>query len=133
MATRYLIAACLIVAASSALAEPRTVTKRELCQELVAYQPSDDVNYKAGKDVHGRDVAPPDLETTLQIDLPEEVWFRITVDQAQFLGIPYEQMPYGAVGDVGTVKVSLKDNSVYFNGKRISQPQIQVLCKDEKK
>jgi len=110
-----------------AFAEPQTVTTEKLCQELTAYQPSDDVNYEPGKDIRGHDVVPADVDNSAQIEMLETIDLAITVDQAAQLGLP-TNVPYKAEAYIGAVSVK-KDGSVYFNGKRISETQIQVLCK----
>lgn len=105
-----------------------------LCQDLVAYQPSDDVNYVPGADVDadGNPIAPADLDTGLEpIKLPENTRVVITVDQAQQLGLPVNP-GFKSEAIIGDVTVN-QNGDVTFNGQRISQPQLQVLCKDQDK
>ncbi len=117
-----------------AFAQPntQTVTTQKLCRELTAYQPSADVEYKAGSDVRGRSVAPADLndDGAAPIQMPEIIDMAITVEQATQLGLP-ANIPYRPQAYIGNVSV-MKDGTVYFNNKRISQTQIQTLCEGNK-
>jgi hypothetical protein len=120
----------LVTAVPAIAQQPKDV--KQLCQDLVPYQPSDDVAYKPGVDVNGNDVAPADLDTGVQpLKLPEETQILITVDQAQKLGLT-NNLPYKPEAFIGSVTVN-KKGDVYFNGQRISQPQLQILCQEEKK
>lgn len=123
---KLILLALLLLPVSAHAADPVSVT--QLCQELVAYQPADDVEYKPGVDVHGNGVVPADLADTPQLDIPETISVLITVNQAQQLGLP-ANIPYNAEAFVGQVTVN-KNGDTYFNGKRISQTQVQALCKD---
>lgn len=105
------------------------MTTKELCRQLIAYQPSGDVAYEPNKDVHGRAVVPADVEETSQLEIPDTIGLAITVDQAAKLGLP-ATIPYKPEAFIGTVIVN-KNGDVYFNNKRISQTQIQVLCAPE--
>jgi len=102
------------------------VTVDKLCRELPNYQPSADVTYTPNKDVHGRDVAPADLDGgSNQIGLGESIKLAITYDQAQQLHLP--NVPYTPQMYIGNAEIK-KDGSVFFNGKRLSQAQTQFLC-----
>src|SRR5690606_32199048 len=105
-----------------------TTTMTQLCRELTAHQPDDDVEYKPGTDQFGREVVPADLDGgTPAIDVAESVTVTLTINQAQVLGLP-TNIPYAPEAYIGEATVNPKDGSVYFNGKRIAQPQIQALC-----
>ena len=125
MVTRLSLAFLLLSPFPVFAAEPPNIT--DLCQELVEYQPSDDVEYKPGVDVNGENVVPADLNGGTSIELPETTKVLITVEQAQQLGLPANVL-YQPTAIVGMATVN-KNGDVYFNGKRISQPQLQVLCK----
>ncbi len=127
MVARLFLALCVLLS-FPALAEDVPNIK-QACQDLVPYQPSDDVEYKPGVDVNGNEVAPADLDSGVQpLKIPETMHLAITVDQAQKLGLP-ANIPYKAEAMIGDVTVN-KNGDVYFNGQRISQPQLQVLCKE---
>ena len=127
MVNRAITVLSFLVLSFAAFAAPPTVTTEKLCQELVPYQPSAGVNYEGGKDVHGRPVVSADVDNTTQIEIPETIDLAITVDQAAQLGLP-TTIPYKPEAYIGSVTVT-KDGTVYFNNKRISETQIQVLCK----
>lgn len=129
MGARIVLAALLLLPTTAFAAEPPNIT--DLCQELVEYQPSDDVEYQPGVDVNGENVAPADLNGGTQIELPEATRVFITVEQAQQLNLP-NNTPYNPTAFIGEVAVQ-RNGDVYFNGKRISQPQLQVLCQTPEK
>jgi hypothetical protein len=109
------------------------VTVEQLCQRLTAYQPRADVDYKPGKDVdaHGKPIIPADVDGTPKLDLPDTIDVAITFDQAKQFGLPVTT-PYTPQSYIGNVSVT-KDGDTYFNGKRISDTQVQALCKDKDK
>lgn len=129
--TAFVILTCLAI---PAMAEDLpNITQK--CQELVTYQPSDDVEYKPGTDVDadGNPIAPADLDSGVKpIKLPETVEMAITIEQAQQLGLPVN-VGYKPTAFIGQVSVNTKTGDTYFNGQRISQPQLQVLCQDAAK
>lgn len=98
-----------------------------MCQQLSNYQGDGSVEYQPAKDVYGRKVAPADLDSgNQQINLDYPLQIAITFDQAkQFNLVP--NTSYTPRMFVGMVEVR-KDGSVYFNNKRLSQPQVQFLC-----
>ncbi len=98
-----------------------------MCQQLSNYQGDGSADYHAGKDVYGRKVAPADLDSdNQQINIDYPLQIAITFDQAkQFNLLP--NTSYTPRMFVGMVEVR-KDGSVYFNNKRLSQPQVQFLC-----
>lgn len=126
-----IIFAALLLAAAPAFAQDKPTTK-ELCQQLTAYQPDANggADYKPGVDAHGNAVAPADLDGPSPITLPEETHIAITLEQARSIGLP-QDTPYYPQAFVGEVTVNNKTGDTYFNGKRLSQTQVQVLCKDQ--
>lgn len=110
-------------------AEPQSLTTQQLCQELVPYQPSDDVTYQPEVDVYGREVVPADVSNSNPVEItPDMVTLLITADQAAQLGLG-GTLPYRPEAFVGQVTLD-QDGNVYFNNRRIAEPQIQALCKD---
>lgn len=108
------------------MAQQKTLTTSELCRQLTTYEQAPGVGYTAGVDVHGREVAPADLDGGSTINMPDTIDLAITVDQAQKLGLP-NNLPYKPEAYIGNVTVT-KQGTVYFNNKRISEPQLQALC-----
>lgn len=122
---KKLILTVLFLLPVAAVAQDR-VTVEQLCRELPNYQPEASVEYQPNKDVHGNDVAPADLDGgNNQIKLGDSIKLAITYDQAQQLNIP--GVPYTPQMYVGNAEIK-QDGSVYFNGQRLTQPQVQFLC-----
>ena len=126
---RNLLIACLVIFPVAANAASKPLTVKQLCDRMVNVQSSGDVEYNSSKDVHGRDVAPADLDDgTPQVGLSDNVTVSIGTNDLQQLNLPGSSYtPYMNFGDA-TIK---KDGSVYFNGQRLSQPQVQSLCNDK--
>lgn len=100
---------------------------RILCQQLTAYHNDGSVDYVPETDVMGRKVAPADLEAAIDpVQLNYPIKMAITLDEAK----QYNLLPtigYTPRMFVGFVELH-KDGSVYFDGKRVNQPQTQFLC-----
>lgn len=80
-----LIALALLPAGGPAQAEPVTVVvTREDCARLVRHVADADLAYQPGTDVHGRPVAPADLDGGLQVALPEAFSFDILIQPVDF-------------------------------------------------
>ncbi len=117
--------------AEDAVADKSTVAVTQICRQLTAHKPDDDVAYKPGTDQFGREIVPADLDGgSPPIEIPESVLVTITLDQAQILGVP-PPAPFNPEAYIGEVLVRPSDGSVFFNGKRLSSAQIQALCDEE--
>lgn len=108
---------------------------QSLCQELTTYHGDGSADYVAGKDVYGRKVAPADLDADgignhVQVEPKYPLKIAITFDQAQQFNL-LPDVGYTPRMFIGMVELH-KDGSVYFDGKRISQPQVQFLCDPNK-
>lgn len=102
------------------------VSIEKMCQQLTTHHPDGSVDYVPGKDAYWRDVVPADLDGGQKFELEYPLQIAITLDQAkQFNLLP--NATYTPQMFVGMVEVR-KDGSVYFNNKRLSQPQVQFLC-----
>lgn len=104
-----------------------------LCRSLPDYQPSADVEYKPGVDVHGHYVAPADLNYAPSV-LPSKIDIPLTVSLAKVLNLNTSQYPYNQLG-TGTEAqlgvISVEGNNVTLNGKPLSgdqQSSLAVLC-----
>jgi len=62
--------------------------ERDECARAVRHQPSGDVAYQPGVDVHGNKVAPADLGGGVTFELPEVLEIPITVDLAERFDLP---------------------------------------------
>lgn len=102
---------------------------RFLCQQLIAYHSDGSADYVPETDVEGRKVAPADLDPGIDpVQLNYPIKMAITLDEAK----QYNLLPtigYTPRMFVGLVELH-ENGSVYFDGKRVNQPQTQFLCDD---
>ncbi len=110
---------------------PATPTKIEVtgvdCRRLfAAHQPTADVAYKPGVDVHGKPVAPADLNPAPQIKLPETVAFDVAVDLRRF-GVPLTSPLFQPSVKLGEVRVDVLTGKTLYNGEAIGNPEIEAL------
>lgn len=121
----------------SALAAPKTaatpIIDDAFCQQLVKHMPSADVAYQAGLDVHGGAVVPADLDNANAFALPDEITIPLTVDLMSFLKMDAAALPASAMGrgDIPLGTLTLRGDTVLFNGKPLSDAQqdnLAVLC-----
>ncbi len=108
-----------------------TPTKIEVtgvdCRRLfVTHRPSADVAYKPGVDVHGKPVAPADLNPAPQIKLPETVAFDVAVDLRRF-GVPQTSPLFQPSVKLGEVRVDVLTGKTLYNGEAIGNPEIEAL------
>ncbi|MGE0254014.1 MAG: hypothetical protein AB7N54_16425 [Alphaproteobacteria bacterium] len=124
-----LVILALLLAAPAA-AQQRTVSVTAAdCARLVKHQPAPDVAYRPGVDVHGRPVAPADLDGGTPIALPERFAIPVTVDMAEKLGIPPlgSGALHGGEIAVGTVVVTA-DGRATFNGQPLQSDASAALA-----
>lgn len=97
------------------------------CRRLfVTHQPSADVAYKPGVDVHGKPVAPADLNPAPQIKVPETVAFDVAVDLRRF-GVPQTSPLFQPSVKLGEVRVDVLTGKTLYNGEAIGNPEIEAL------
>ena len=112
-------------------ASAEVAISRRDCERLVRHEPAPDVAYQPGVDVHGRPVAPADLNGGSQIELPDVIYIPIEVLIQDKYGIPANSVLYDATALVGVVAV--RGNQVYFEDKLLSDPEVTALeaaCRD---
>lgn len=114
------------MASAVSAAEPVVIISKNDCARLVAHQPSPDVTYKPGVDVHGRPVAPADLPGGVQVAVPEEIAIDLTVDIQRRYGISSNSPLFRSEVRVGTVVVK-PDGSATFEGQPLTSPEQQAL------
>lgn len=121
----------LFVLAALMFALPATAATlevdREACKMLTTHRPLPNVDYQAGVDAHGNDVAPADL--TPGIALGDTFTIPITVDIGQQLGIG---MLSGTEATVAMVTVD--GDKVYLDGRPLTPEQednLSVLCLED--
>ena len=95
---------------------------REDCMALMAYQPSGDVAYQPGRDVHGHYVAPADAGgNDWGALLPEHIQFPLMINPMNYTGVnkgtATTQPPYANTAvPVAHVTVDLKTGRTFLNG-----------------
>jgi hypothetical protein len=118
--------ACLFLAAP-ALGDAVKVSKTD-CSKLVKHQAAANVEYKPGVDVHGRKVAPADLDGGVQLKLPEEITIDIGMDLVKKYGIS------GASPNLYTAEatkmgvVTVKNGKATFNGQSLTSSEQDALA-----
>ncbi len=113
---------CLAAAADGGL----RVTEAD-CARLVKHRPAPGVEYRPGVDVHGRPVAPADLDGGGDLELPEIVSIDITVDIQERFGIPASSTLFKPEAFVGIAEFRFEDERVAFNGTEIGEPEQRAL------
>lgn len=114
------------------------------CAVLPTHVPEDGVTYRSGVNVHGKSVAPADLNAGPTINVPEYIDIPLSLDVARLLrdgDVPDKELdpdedpvdlkPSDVVdmqGTIGTVRV-YNDGRVSYNGRDISK-QAYAACHD---
>lgn len=98
-----------------------------ICEVLEKHVPDADVAYVPGVDVHGKAVAPADLDGGSQVRLPDIIEIPLGVDLASRLGMDYSSNELTA--PLGTLEV-YPDGSVLLNGRDVSGEAV-ALCAEE--
>ena len=123
----FMIAAFLSAPAVHGAEEEVVRITREDCLRVTNYIPSEDVTYKAGTDVYGREVAPADLNPTFQPSFSDRYSFVL-----EFQPLPTDERLELSTFDLGVVTVD-KDGHVYFNGEPLhynEEAELQRLCQE---
>jgi hypothetical protein len=101
------------------------------CKRLVAHEPAPDVAYQPGVDVRGGKVAPPALDDSDLLEIPEELSIPIEVDLHDRLGLPPDPNAFEARVILGSVEV--RGERLYFNGRPLedeAQSELSVKCRE---
>ena len=148
-----MLAPLLALLASVNAASALTLTVSDAaCRSVAAHQPSADVEYRPGVDVHGKPVAPADLNGGFAFNPLDELIVDITADMAGRLTGSYPQPqpagsetrrrqprpgatqpspppPYAGYGSVGSIVI--EGGRLLFNGRPLQDPfeeELAVLC-----
>ncbi len=87
--------------------------------------------YVPGVDVSGNPVVPADLGGGYGITAPEEVTINIRLDLAEQLGLGGEDGGIAAAtigGEAVVGQVTVRDNDIYWNGRKIPRDSYAVLA-----
>lgn len=121
------------------VAQQVIVVTTEQCQLLTPHIPDADVEYKAGVDARGREVAPADIAGgNNQLNLGENGYsFFITHDALKDSNIAQEHGLTGSQeGKIVLGQVTVKDGDVFWNGQSLAQAdrnRIYMLCNEERR
>jgi len=130
-ACRLVVVTC-VSASSVSPASAELVITRRACDWLVEHQAAPDVTYQPGVDVHGRPVAPADLDGGSNLALPEVIYIPLEVLVQDRFGIPANSVLFEAKAQVGTVAVV--GNQVYYEGQLLGdadQRALAMACREQ--
>lgn len=133
MPTRLALVIILFLAPVTAMAEDVTLeVTKDNCQRIVKYVADQDVTYKPGLDVHGRAVAPADLEQN-QIVIPNRIFIDLSLPFKDLLK-NYNPRLKNAEVYVGLVEYDINSGRLLFNGQELSDPALNAIAREcEKK
>jgi hypothetical protein len=114
----------LLMAAATPAAADVAISERD-CERLVKHEPAPDVTYQPGVDVHGRPVAPADLNGGNQIELPDVIYIPIEVFVKDKYNIPANSVLFNARAQVGVVEV--RGDRVYYEDQLLGDHEIAAL------
>ncbi len=97
------------------------------CARLVEHVPAPDVAYQPSVDAYGRAVAPADLNSGLQIQVPETLHIPIEIDLQERFGIPANSALYKS--DVPVGEVVYRNGRLSFNGQPLQDEAAAELTR----
>ena len=116
----------LFAALAAAPGQAQTVTISAAdCAKLATQVPAPDVAYQPGVDMHGRAVAPADLNASPSIRPPDTISFDVAVDLRRF-GIAQSSPLFQPNVPLGRVSVE-PNGRVLYNGQPIGNPETAAL------
>ena len=119
----YILLISVVLSSLSVAQEEKPYVDPSVCKAMIAYN-SNEAEYKAGVDVHGKPVVAADLQSSV-VQMPEEYSFPLTVDIAEYMGM---DIPAGLEGNFRIGEVTLKnDGAVLYNGKPLEGETAQSL------
>ena len=123
----------ILAGMSASNAAERTIAvARSDCQLAIEHAPAPDVAYRPGVDVHGRPVAPADVEGP-DIVLPDVIPIFISADLRRRFGLRRNSPLLEAEAGIGIVEFQLSSGRLFFNGVELSEADEQalaVLCRE---
>jgi len=131
------VLATVTVAGAPGHAAERTIAvARSDCELAVRYVPPPGVAYQPGVDVHGKPVAPADLDGNQRLQLPDTIAVVITDDLRKRFGLPDDSPLFDANSFIGIVALRMSDHRLTFNGVELSDREADALaavCRDATK
>jgi hypothetical protein len=101
------------------------------CDRLARHYPADDVTYQPGRDVHGKAVAPADLNGGNGLVLPEAVVIPIEIELFERYGLPANQANFKGDVYIGEVVVDVASGRAIFNGQPLqseAEAELAARC-----
>jgi hypothetical protein len=115
--------------ADDAAAHEKKITlTRTACSQLVEQVPDDDVDFKPGKTVDGRDVAPADLDDGRRIELPDLIPILISADLQDEYHLPFDSPLFDANAGIGLLVYDRSRRLFTFNGVELGDPEQRLLA-----
>ncbi len=108
--------------AAEKVAKPAPEIDPALCRSIAEYQKPAGVDYKPGVDVHGKPVVEADLNPS-PVKMPENFSFDVTIDTAQYLGLPTP----GLEGVINVGTITSEKGKLSFNGEPMDGHAAKVL------
>jgi hypothetical protein len=131
---RFLVAAMLMVPfAATAVAEDeiRLEVSRAACEQIVKYKQSPDVTYQPGVDVHGKPVAPADLEDE-RTNIPDQIYVNLALPFKDLLK-SYNPKLAEAEVNVGIVEFDIASGQLLYNGQELTDPAENAIANECRK
>jgi len=109
----------------------RMEVSRTDCERIVKYTADPDVTYKPGVDVHGKPVAPADLNDN-QVKIPDQIFIELSLPFKDLLK-NYNPKLENAEVYVGTVEYDIASGRLLFNGQELTDPAENAIAKECRK
>ena len=106
----------------------RMEVSRTDCERIVKYTADPDVTYKPGVDVHGKPVAPADLNDN-QVKIPDQIFIELSLPFKDLLK-NYNPKLENAEVYVGTVEYDIASGRLLFNGQELTDPAENAIAKE---
>lgn len=118
----------LCFGADAATNEAKVTLSRAACNQLVEHVAGDDVDFKPGETVDGRDVAPADLDDGSRIELPELIPILISADLQDEFHLPFDSPLFDANAGIGLLVYDRSRRLFTFNGVELGDPEQRLLA-----
>ncbi len=124
--TSFLVVILIFTFFNNALSEEIKVeVDEDTCQKVQRHLARQDVNYKAGVDVRGRQVVPADVSGS-QIQLPDTLTIDLSLPIQDLFALdkqPSRDLQNAKV-QVGKLEYQISSGKLSFNGQQLAQPAL---------
>jgi hypothetical protein len=101
------------------------------CQRIVKYVAEQDVTFKPGVDVHGRTVAPADLNES-KLKLPETIYIDLSLPFKDLLR-DYNPKLKNSDVYVGQIEYNISSGAMLFNGQPLADLALNAIARECRK